>query len=312
MPNRENVDLWIPEEYGGPVAQAIRVQSAVEAVGNHTPMASDTKYVNRSLGFTVGNVPKGSAYPSATVTDDVVQMLAQKIGGEISIADEDIADLNVDVLATKRVDAASSLAKYFDNATLGTTAAQNGTTVLYTSLYKSLRTTQSGIYTADTNYVTSASGVSYDTAGGGGLSQLMGLAESIDWFDPNKTVIIAHNSFRASLRSIKDSTGAPLWQGPISQGMPSTLFGYPIVFSPGAKTSAVNTQNPAGNPLMFIGNTDFLVVGDRSPAPEFAFQSSQQGGGFHSDESYLKVRVRRGFVCTNPSAWTVLEKTGGV
>jgi HK97 family phage major capsid protein len=110
-------------------------------------------------------------------------------------------------------------------------------------------------YTADANYVptTTATPLTYDQ-----LRSLVAKFELSPFFDPTNAVAIAHPAFKDSLRGIKDTQGHPIFTDPIG-GAASTFFGYDMKFSLGAKTSAVATDAPTGNPL--------IVLGEPVPAP---------------------------------------------
>lgn len=303
---RNTYEDWIPEEWDSQVITRVRQMSALEAYARRHPMASDTRNVPRSAGVGVESISKGGSYGEDTSANDSVTLTARKLGKAIRIAEEDLQDSAADILATKRMDWATSYAKFLDNACLGVTAAENGTTIPFTSLYKALRTTNSDTsYTADANYVVSASGsaVSYTN-----LSQTLGLVEESDYWDDGMALVIAHPSFKRKLREIKDDQNRPIFvagQGGDS-GTPDTLFGHPVRWSLGAKTHATATDAPTGNPLLFVGNRDYLFLGIRS-GPESAVAGADTGAAFLTDEALLKMRSRRGFACAHEKAWAVLE-----
>lgn len=316
---------WIAVETGDVAIQALMQNSAVELLARPEPMATDTKQVPRSGDFAIGSVAKGAAYTETSGTNDYVQLIARKAGGVLRVAEEDLVDTTVDILATKRQGAARNMAKFFDNATLGTSAAENGTTVLYTSVYKALRTTNSAsgdfAYTADTNYqaVTAATWAALGASGAyGALNTLVGKYEQSNFFDESAGVVIAHPAFKALFRGLVDLNGDPIFnEGPRIQGISqSVLFGYPITWSMGCRVSATNTSNPTGNPLLFIGNRDFLIKGMAnlspqiaSPNPGFAIQRAKAGVGFLTDEALMKAAMRRGFNIGTENAFAVLERT---
>lgn len=326
MPNRETFGTgWIAVETGDVAIQALMQNSAVELLARPEPMATDTKQVPRSGDFAIGSVAKGAAYTETTGVNDYVQLIARKAGGVLRVAEEDLVDTTVDILATKRQGAARNMAKFFDNATLGTSAAENGTTVLYTSVYKALRTTNSAsgdfAYTADTNYqaVTAATWAALGASGAyGALNTLVGKYEQSNFFDEGSGIVIAHPTFKALFRGLVDLNGRPIFnETPTVSGIQrAELFGYPVTWSMGAKVSATNTSSPTGNPLLFIGNRDFLIKGMAnlspqiaSPNPGFAIQRSKAGVGFLTDEALMKAAMRRGFNIGTENAFAVLERT---
>jgi HK97 family phage major capsid protein len=302
-----DVSDWIPEEYSGEVVQRVQQKSVIEAFARRWPMANRTRHVPRSAGMDVEGVAKGGTYNEDTSTNDEVLLTARKMGKALRLDDEDMKDSTlVDVIQTKKMDWATSYAKFFDQAALGCTAAENGTTVLFTSVYKAIRTTNSDTsYTADDNYVVSASGsaVTYDN-----LSNVLGVVETGDYWDEADALIIAHPTFKKSLRGIKDDQHRPVFvqgQGG-DRGTPSTLFEYPIAWSLGAKTHATNTPTPTGSPLLIVCNRQYLYRGDRS-GPESAVAGADTGIGFLSDQAVLKIRSRRGFAVAHEKAFAVLE-----
>lgn len=308
-----DVTSWIPEEFSGDVVQKVLQKSAIEAYARPWPMANSLRHVPRSAGMDVAGVAAGGTYGEDSSLNDEVLLTARKMGQALRLNDEDMKDSTlVDVIATKKMDWATSFAKFYDQAALGCTAAENGTTVLFTSVYKSLRTTQATLsYTADDNYVVSASGtaVTYDN-----LSDVLGLVEVGDYWDDGEALVIAHPSYKSKLRKIKapqysgDTGGEPIFvegQGGDS-GTPSTLFGHQVRWSLGAKTHATNTSTPTGNPLLIVCNRQFLYRGVRS-GPESAVAGADSGPAFLTDQALLKMRARRGFAVAHPKAFAVLE-----
>ncbi len=306
---RETFEDWIPVETGDVAIQALMQTSATAQLASVERMASDTKQIPRSGDFAIGAVAKGAAYGETSGTNDYVELIARKVGGVLRVAEEDLMDSPVEILETKRAGAARNMAKFFDNATLGTSGAANGTTILYTSVYKAVRTNDSAVsYTADTNYVSGSA--TYDN-----LSSTLAKVEVGDYWDESRVAIVAHPAFRQSLRGVKDTQGRPIFFD--GQGTtPSTLFGHRITWSLGAKVSATNTPTPTGNPIMVFGNWDFGIVGNAKLAPNiansnpgFAVQRASNGVGFLADEALMKAAMRRAFVLGYPQAFAVFEKT---
>lgn len=312
---RETFEDWIPVETGSTAIQALVRASVVERIGRPEPMASDTKQVPRSGNFAIAAVAKGAAYGETAGANDYVELIARKAGGVLRVAEEDLLDSSVDILSTKRNDASRNMAVFFDNATLGTSATENGTTVLYTSVYKAVRTNETATgYTADTNYVSGAS-ATYDN-----LSTTLAKLEDSVWFDEGQIFIAASPALKSSLRLIRDTTGVPIFeQAQGAEGSPDRVFGYPINWTLGARVSGVNTQAPTGNPLMIIGNRDLLIKGmaKLSPTiastnPGFAIQRANNGVGFLTDEALMKAAMRRGFKVGAVPAFAVFERLGAV
>lgn len=311
---RDTFESWIPDEVSPQVIQAAVRQSATEQVARPETMASDTKIIPRTGGFTVAVVAKGNAYSESTATQDTVQMVATKIGGIERIAEEDLTDTvtGARTLGIKQVEASRALAKFFDNATLGTTAAANGTTVPFNSVYRAVTQADANLgYTANANLIQTAGPATYAH-----FSTLLEKVESSDWFNADNMVIIANPSWKAALRGLLDSTNRPLWREGMTGDDPDRLWNYPIVWSTGARTSATASQAPAGNPLMIFVNREHFVKGMASVSPGiaptnpgFTIQRAKDGVGFTTDEALMKATLRRGFVLTVPNSTVVLEKT---
>jgi len=300
---RNVFDDWIPEEMDSDVIARVNQVSVVERWASRAPMNTDTKNVPRSAGVDVEYIAKGAAYGEDTSVNNLVILLARKFGKAIRIAEEDVDDTLPALIAAKQRDWATSYGKALDNATLGTSAAE-GTGVPFTSVYKAIRTTNANTgYTANANYVSAATatGVTYTL-----LSQVLKLVENSDYFDLPRMRIIAHPAFRDDFRLVRDTAGNPIFLQGLA-GTPDTLFGLPVGWSLGAKTSATMGQAPAGLPLLICGNMDYLRLGVRS-GPESVFIDGRAGLGALTDESILKLRSRRGFAVGHEAAFSVLEK----
>lgn len=297
---------WIPEERDGEVLRALTETSWVEAHARKYTMRSDTLAIPRSDGMDVSGVYKASDYTYDEGDVDNVILIAKKFGKVVGLNEEDLDDSNLNLLEEKRLDWARAYAVSLDNACLGVTGAADDVDRPFVSVYRSLHTSDSTTgYTALANVVTSASAgaVSYDD-----LSEVLGIYETSEYFDESRTMIVAHPSFKGHLRSIKDNEDRPIFvqgQGG-DRGTPSTLFGYNITFSHGAKSSDKMTRRPEGTPLLFVVNTDFVALGVRS-GPESQISPANAGIGFISDQAILKMRSRRGFALTHPDAAALLK-----
>ncbi|WP_336156645.1 phage major capsid protein [Amycolatopsis sp. VC5-11] len=299
---------WIPIETNPDVIQKVQQTSAVERFGNHVPMGSNTLYTPRSGGVVLGRWAKSTSAPADSSPNDSVLLASDKIGGKVTVAEEDMSDSLASIVDTKSVDAGSSYGKLFDNVTLGITASKATSGWLFDSLYYVL--TQSDTvtgYTANANLTTGATAATYDN-----LSAALGLYEVGDFFDEAETVVIAHPSFKQVLRGIKNANGDPIFQessnGTAGGGQAATartLFGYDLQFSMGAKTSAAGSANPTGKPFIVFGNRQYLQVGDRNPLA-LNFQDSQTGIGVDTDENVLYFRARKGFAVGAPGAFSML------
>lgn len=292
------------EEKSSKVLTQVAQNSAVEALGRHEPMTTSVKSFNRSGAVDVEIVAKGAAYGEDTGVNDDIELKAFKFGKAIRIAEEDLDDSPTEIINTKKASWASSFAKLFDNACLGTTAAI-GTGVPFTSVYRALSTNDvSTGYTANANIVKTAGALEYDD-----IVDAFGLYEEGDYFDEANSLVIAHPNFRRVLRKLRDGEGRLIFQpGNVAVSTPDTLLGAQVRWSRGAKTNATASANPSGNPLLVVGNRDLLIVGDRS-GPESIFIDGRDGLSALTDESILKMRARRAFGVGYPAGFAAVEVT---
>lgn len=286
---------WVPEEYGSQVLRKVAQISAIERFGNRIAMASDTKEVPRSGRVSVDVVGLAGAYTEAATDLDTVVLTTRKFGKIFRVAEEELNDSVGNLLEEFRLQWARSFGITYDNAALGTTAIANGTTVPFNSVYY---TVSQAADVADRRIQTDGD-VTYDD-----LNGVLSVVEQGDYFDEGETVIIAHPSYREALRGIKDTQGNPIFvQG--QSDNPDRVFGFQAQWSLGARTHATSTDQPTGNPLMIVGNRQFLLNGVRS-GPESMVSTDAE---FRTDEPLLKVRARRGFAVGQAEAFAVLEKT---
>lgn len=310
------MEAWLREEQGSNVIKRLGQTSVAETALKSEPMSGTTKTIPRMGSMGVEVIAKGAAYGEDTAANDEVTLTARKFGKALRIAEEDIDDNLVNVLEVKKTDWVTSFGIALDNAVFGTSAAENGGTVPFTSIYRALTQTNAATgYTALANVIrTGAAGITYDK-----LSDLASLVEDGAFADASRLLFVAHTSIKGAIRKLKDAQGNPLFTPSPRQGDPDTLFGYPIRWSSGAVVSATVSGAPtvvraggaagaAGNPLLFFGNTELAVVGKRS-GPESVVIDGRDGLSALTDESILKVRARRAFALAHEAAWAVLEVT---
>lgn len=297
--SRNTFEDWIPEETGGVVITRVNQVSAVERFARREIMKTDVKNVPRSAGVGVAVVGKGTAYGEDTSANDSVTLTARKPVRAIRIAEEDLVDIPVDVVTNKQLDWATSYGKFVDNGTLAVTGAENGTTVPWTSVYYAATQNNSDTgYTANDNLTqTGSGGVTYAN-----LSTTFGIYEDGDYADDSAVIAIAHPSFKAAFREIVDDNHRPILQEGAADGIPR-LFGAPLIWSLGAKTSATATDTPAGNPLLIVGNRNLLILGIRSGPESVVIPPNVS----LTDEAVIKMRARRGFAVGHEKAFSILE-----
>lgn len=310
---RNTYEPWVWEEFGADVITKVKQMSAVETYAQRVPMKTQTRSTPRSGGVGIEIIAKGGTYGEDTNTNDDVILSAQKFGKAIRIAEEDIDDTLADILNTKLSDWATAYAKGLDNACLAVTAAKGTTGCKFDSLYYQLSQTNSATsYTGGANITKSGTaGTTYD-----GLSTAAGLVEEGDFWDEGTALWIAHPRFKKKLRGIKDTAGRPIFNESSNgtaggaQNVPDTIMGYPVKWALGARTSAIPTATPAGNPLAVLCVPQFLLLGIRS-GPESVFIDGRNGLSALTDESILKMRARRGFNIGVEKAFAVYEDDSG-
>jgi HK97 family phage major capsid protein len=287
---------WIAEEHDSAVVAEVNRQSAIETVARRVAMGTDTKSVPRLIGDEPDITAEGGTYTEAAATFDDVTLSAKKFTNMYNISEEDVQDSFVDTLNEFKLDFARGFAVKFDNACLGVTAASNGTTIPYTSVYREVSQ-----YNSASNLIQTAGAVVLDDLSGG-----LGLIEGSRYWADNDTVIIAHPSLRGSLRVMKDGSNNLVQQYTDPLGKTREyIFGYPVVWSFGAKTHATATSTPTGNPLAIFGSRRLLLNGVRS-GPETVVSRDAK---FDVDGVLLKCRARRGFAVAKPEAFAIVEVT---
>lgn len=312
---RNTLEGWLPEQPSSEVIQRLGQTSVAESSLKPEPMTGATKSIPRSAGMGVEVIAKGAAYGEDTSANDDITLTVRKFGKALRIAEEDIDDSIADVLTAKKTDWATSFAILFDNAVFGVSAAENGGTVPFTSIYRALTQADAAVgYTANANLLTSAGAVTYDD-----ISDLASIVEGSGFHDPSRALFIAHPHIKGLVRKLKDDQGNPLFVANPRVGDPDSLFGYPVKWSNGAVVTATasatqavvaggGAKGAAGNPLILFGNTDFARVGKRS-GPESVVIDGRSGLSALTDETILKVRARRAFQVANILAWAALEVT---
>ena len=259
-------------------------------------MASRTKSVPRFVADAPVVVAEGDEIPAASTTLDEVVLTAKKYAKLFHISEEDLNDSLPDVLTTYKREWASRWARKFDNACLGVTAAGDGDDGQpFTSLYRAVYTNPVGA----SQIIQTAGALTFED-----ISNALGLVESSSKFDAANTVFMAHPKMIAHLRNMQTTAGNMVLPNPLA-AQPGSLFGYPLVVSYGAATSAAATDAPTGNPLLIVGNRQMLINGVRGGVESVVSRDAE----FARDGVVLKTRIRRGFAVADASAFAIVEKT---
>ena len=286
---------YIPEEKGSVAIQATLANSVVESFARRENMASRTKGVPRFVSDAPVIVAEGVDIPNSDTTLDEVILTARKYAQIFNISEEDLNDSLVDTLNTYKREWASQWARKYDNACLGVTAEADGDDGQpFTSLYRALAT-----YNSASNIINTAGDLEFKD-----ISDALGLAESSKYFDAANTVFIAHPKMLSHIRNMETAGGNLVLPDPLA-ARPGSLFGYPLVVSYGAATSAAATSAPTGDPLLFVGNRNMMINGVRGGVES----AISRDADFSKDGVLLKTRVRRGFAVAAAEAFALVRKT---
>jgi HK97 family phage major capsid protein len=261
-------------------------------------MASRTKSVPRFVGDAPVVVAEGAEIPASNPTLDEIVLTARKYAQLMHISEEDVNDQLVDTLSVYKREWASRFARKFDNACLGVTAAGDGDDGQpYTSLYRAVATSP----TAPVSQIIQTGGVmTYED-----INNALGFVENSKKFDSANTVWMAHPKMLKEIRGMIKGNNDLVLPDPLA-GTPGSLFGYPLVISYGAATSAAATDSPTGNALLIVGNRQMLINGVRGGVESVVSRDAE----FARDGVVLKTRVRRGFAVADADAFAIVEKTG--
>lgn len=308
------ITSWIPIEYDSQVVQRVLMESVIEGQARQVRMGSKTKSIPRSAGVTV---TVGTTYTDDASTNDETTLTARRFIARVQIDEDDLADAStrMDVLGTKAMDWAISYADVFDNACLGVTGTENGTTVPFTSAYKRLRSTNANTgYNADDNYTTWDDDlISLPTTPAGTslyekLSFIFKKVETGKYWSQPDMIVIAAPGWRDALRLCVDGQGRPIFTsggGLPGNGTPDTLFQTPIYWSRGCKSSPTLSGSPTGNDLLYFVNRRYLARGDRSGPETLTDDARAQDD---NDNYAIKFRARRAFQLTHENSASVLER----
>ena len=286
---------YILEEQGSNVIQDLIANSAVERFARREAMASRTKSVPRFVGDAPVVVAEGAEIPASAPTLDEIVLTAKKYAQLIHISEEDVNDSLVDTLSVYKREWASRWARKFDNACLGVTADVDGDDGQpFSSLYNVVTD-----YNLASNKIATGGAMSYDD-----LNSALGLVEASSKFDAANTVWMAHPKMLKEIRGMVKGNSDLVLPDPLA-GTPGSLFGYPLVVSYGAATSAAATDAPAGNALLIVGNRQMLINGVRGGVESAVSRDAE----FTKDGVLLKTRIRRGFAVADADAFAIVEKT---
>lgn len=287
---------WLAEQTVADVlTQTVRT-SAIESVARKVLMTTDVMNVPRFESTGVDVVAKAATIPLKDPVLGEATLTARKFANRFAVPVEDTRDAVANFLDQAKASWTSNFAVKLDNAALGVTAAVNGTTVPFTSVYNSVNTGAAG------NIIKTAGNVTYE--------DVVGIFDTLETgLYGTDLVVIAHPAFKGFLRNLKDEAGVRVVDTlQTLSGSEQSIFGNRIVFSVGARTSTTATDTPTGNPLLIVGNRKHLILGVRDGVESQISDIPQ----WETDVVELKMRARRGFVPATASAFTIIEKTAAV
>ena len=286
---------YIPEELGSVAIQATLANSVVEAYARRENMASRTKGVPRFVSDAPSIVAEGATITQSDTTLDEVLLTARKYAQIFNISEEDLNDSLVDTLNTYKREWASQWARKFDNACLGVTAVGDGDDGQpFSSVYYAVSQ-----YSSGANITSTAGDLEFAD-----ISTALGKAEESKYFDAANTVVIVHPKMLNLIRQMETTGGNLVLPDPLG-ARPGSLFGYPMVVSYGAATSAAASAAPSGDALLIVGNRNMMINGVRGGIES----AISRDADFSKDGVLLKTRVRRGFAVAAAEAFAIVRKT---
>lgn len=286
---------YIPEEIGSVAIQATLANSVVESFARRENMASRTKGVPRFVSDAPSIIAEGGTITQSDTTLDEVLLTARKYAQIFNISEEDLNDSLVDTLNTYKREWASQWARKFDNACLGVTAVGDGDDGQpFNSLYYAVSQ-----YSSGANITSTAGDLEFAD-----ISTALGKAEESKYFDAANTVVIVHPKMLNLIRQMETTGGNLVLPDPLG-ARPGSLFGYPMVVSYGAATSAAATAAPTGDALLIVGNRNMMINGVRGGIES----AISRDADFSKDGVLLKTRVRRGFAVAAAEAFAIVRKT---
>lgn len=281
-----------------------------------------TQRTTRNAQTDVPRLPEADVNGGDTLTDDTktadtVSMYDYLYNGKRPISEAEFEDAPQDVLDAATAAWLAKFNKSFDNASIGVTGARSATATdkrPYTSIYKAVTTNDNSgsiSYTANTNLTQSATsgGITYAN-----LSTGLNKVEAEEYWDPTTGLVIIHPGLMDTLRNIVDGSSRYVFQESTSgfpggtasnPNMPNyRLFGLPVLFSHGAKTSSSFAMSETGNKLVVFVNKKYIVRGNHTPPQARFIPASINTSAL---QHTIQTRARQGFVLTNPFAASVVE-----
>lgn len=309
-----SISTWVPVAKESLVSGKDVWDSAIYLAARQRPTRTAQTDVPRLVEADVNG---GDTLTDDTNSADVVSMYDYLYNGKRVVSEAEFEDAPANALDAAATAWLMKFNKSYDNASIGVTAARSATASAkqpYTSIYKAVITNDNSgaiSYTANTNLVQSA------TAGGvtyADLSNGLAKVEANEFWDPMTGVVIMHPGLMGTLRTIVDGGSRYVFQESTSGDVGGhasnpndvgyRLFGLPVLFSHGAKTSSSFAMTETGNKLIVFVNKQYIVRGDHTPVESRFIPAAINPSAL---QHIMQFRARQGFVLTNPFAAAVVE-----
>lgn len=300
----DNLDNWISPAVNQNVLVPVQ-ESAFEKATWKVEMSTESEYVPIAAANSFKGYAAGQTIALNDTTEARVQLTLVDLCSADTIPAAKMNDsLGVEkTLVTKQSRMLFDLAVQLDNAGYATTAAANGGTVPFNSVYRQVKAA------TPANVVVTAGALTFAH-----VSNAVATAENSDF--ANDIVIVAHVSLKGKIRSITDGDGRFVFaDGGLVNNVGDTLFGYPVIWSRGLKTSAAISGAPTGNALLVVAPRQMIISGEGNlpgvpdALPGFAVQDSANGVGFLSNSWTVKACVRRALVVADTASVGIVEIT---
>lgn len=295
-----NISTWIPIPLAGEVEGTVIQESVIARVGRRRPMTADSQEFPRLLGSSVNG---GTDLTENTYDGSKVTLYSYQFNGKDSLDEDDVEDSAANAFVAYSFEWLNQAMVAFDNSGIGVTGARSSTASdkrPYTSIYRAVTTNDTeASYTANDNLVQGAATYAK-------LSETFSKLEAGRFWRDSDIVVIAHPTLRYSLRSLVDEQSRPIFiEANGTNVAQDSLFGKPIEWALGAKTSSSFDMSETGNPLLVAVNRQYLVYGPRIEPQSRIIPASMNPSAL---THIMQHRMRRGAALTVPQAAAVFEK----
>ena len=236
---------------------------------------------SKNAGVTFASVAENASITSSKPTLSYIQLLAQKFGGIVVLANELLADANVDIQ--------NYIISLFAEA-IGTAEDQQmfaGTGSPFTGVFATTHTY------GNEEAAATLSAISY--------TNLVDVVYGVDQKYLSGAKWLMHRMTFSEIRKLTDDEGRPLVTDPYA-GSPATLFGFPVTLVENAPYTG------AGQAVALLGNFNNTIIGDKgtisiSLSNDATVDSTSL---FQYDLSAIKITERIGFSAGLVTAYSAI------